>query len=145
MAYFKISLRKARNSLKRVSMKPTRSMGATERFPHGAPFPHRALWLTKYCFLGSEKQYFYPDKGMQLGAHVAELHCFFSKGSAPSSFPPSYIEFFDSLKLRTHLSSQLFCKISRSFIKLTKLSGSLTLMKGPKDNMRITSSVSSLA
>ena len=46
-------------------------------------------------------------------------------------------------KLRTQKSPQLFCISSRFLISPTKRSGSVTLINGPKESTRITSSVSS--
>ena len=58
---------------------------------------------------------------------------------------PEAANYICSQLMSIHTSPHLFCSFSLSFINPTKLSGLITLSQGPKDNTRITISVSSVA
>ena len=58
---------------------------------------------------------------------------------------PEAANYICSQLMSIHTSPHLFCSFSLSFINPTKLSGLITLTQGPKDNTRITISVSSVA
>lgn len=56
---------------------------------------------------------------------------------------PLFFSLITEKKLRTQESSQLFCIFKRFLINSANESGAMTFTMGPKDKMRITSSVSS--